>query len=58
MLIPGAYLSSSTTNPKRIFLKEESPVTIVEQRSDSFVVAMIDTQTQILVHKDSVRKIQ
>jgi len=59
MLSPGVYLSASTANnPQRIIIKEKTLVTIVENHSVNFVVAMIDTQTFVLTHKDSVKQVQ
>ncbi len=57
-LIPGAYLGVSTDEPKRVIVRDKTLVTIVEDRDDDFVVAMIDCQNMILVHKDAIEKIQ
>ena len=58
LLIPGVYLDVSVDWPRRVIVKDEELVTIVENRDGKFVVAMIDSQTMILVHKDCIKKTQ
>lgn len=58
VLDPGVYLNASTSNPQRVVIKDKELVTIVEDRDDKFVVAMIDSQTMILVHRDCIEKAQ
>jgi len=54
---PGVYLSASSKNPKRVPIKSLTPVIILEKHHDNYVVAMIDSQTLILVHNDSLEKV-
>ena len=55
---PGVYLSASQTNPKRVPIKTLTPIIVLEERDDAgLVVAMIDSQTLILVHRDSLEKV-
>jgi len=56
VLSPGVYLDVNTISPQRVVIKEKELVTIVENRDDTFVVAMIDSQTMILVHRDCIEK--
>lgn len=53
---PGVYLSASQKNPQRVPVKSLTPAVLLERRNDNFVVAMIDSQTVILVHDDSLEK--
>jgi len=54
----GVYLSASAQNPKRVMVKERTPVVVVENRNDNFAVVMIDSQTLILAHWDGIEKVQ
>jgi len=57
ILAPGVYTDASTSNPGRVVIRDKEVVTIIENRDDKFVIAMVDNQTMILVHKDSIEKI-
>ena len=54
----GVYLSASAQNPRRVSVKGKTPVVVVENRSGDFVVAMVDSQTLVLAHQDSIEIIQ
>ena len=54
LLRPGVYTSASSVNPQRVVIKEPTPATIIEHRDDKFVIAMIDCQSLVLVHCDSI----
>ena len=54
----GVYLSASAQNPKRVMVKGRTPVVVVENRNGDFVVAMIDSQTLVLAHHDSIEHVQ
>ncbi len=56
VLKPGVYMTASGGPPGRVSIKSVTPVTIIESYGNSFVVAMIDSQTMILVHEDSVEE--
>ena len=57
ILQPGVYMAARGVNPKRVVIKTTTPAIIVENRDDKFVVAMIDCQTLVLVHHDSIEKL-
>lgn len=58
MLRPGVYMAASDANPLRVVIKAQTPAMIVEKRDDKFVVAMIDCQTLIFAHQDSIEELQ
>lgn len=57
MLRAGVYLGSQTKNPQRVVLKTETPVTVVENHDNNFVVVMINSQTFVLAHVDSLEEV-
>jgi hypothetical protein len=54
---PGVYLSASQENPKRVQVQCKTPVLIVERQSENIVVAMLDSKTLVLAHRDCFEEI-
>ena len=53
---PGIYMSAKQKEP-RVVLNEASPVLIVDNRGDDYVIALLGSGLSILVRKDYCKQV-